>query len=150
MPPALGSPPVSPTKTPRSQEAKHESQHQQPEPAPEQPAGEAERETMKEYWTEHSTACSVQEMMLDDGAEKIEQADREEILSLLPAHLEGKRVLELAAGVYRMNPRSRTSPENPSRLAKSATMSREIRLEQPETPASVFGCSINIVLRQIF
>ena len=128
---------------------KHESQHQQLEHAPEQP-GEAERETMKEYWTEHSTACSVQEMMLDDGAEKIEQADREEILSLLPAHLEGKRVLELAAGVYRMNPRSRTSPENPSRLAKSATMSREIRLEQPETPSPpVFDCS-NVVLRRLF
>jgi len=55
---------------------------------------------MKRYWQEHSTAGSIEEMMLDDDASKIERQDREEILSLLPA-LEGTRMLELAAGIGR-------------------------------------------------
>jgi hypothetical protein len=90
--PQSGSPPVSPIKM-AEQEGATELQLEKPSGSV-----EVERETMKAYWTEHSTACSVQEMMLDDGAEQIERADREEILSLLPAQLEGKRVLELAAG----------------------------------------------------
>ena len=99
--PQSGSPPVSPIKMAEQEGAT--------EPQLVKPSGsvEVERETMKAYWTEHSAACSVQEMMLDDGAEQIERADREEILGLLPAQLEGKRVLELAAGACTplVNPR---------------------------------------------
>lgn len=58
------------------------------------------RTDMKKYWSQHSEKGSVQEMMLDDDAEKIDGQDCEEILSLQPG-LQGKRVLELAAGIGR-------------------------------------------------
>jgi len=61
------------------------------------------RDTMRKYWDQHSAKGTIQEMMLDDNAAIIEQQDREEILSLLP-HLDGKRVLELAAGIGRFTP----------------------------------------------
>ena len=67
---------------------------------------------MKKYWDQHSQAGSIEEMMLDDDASKIEVQDREEILSLQPA-LKGKRVLELAAGIGRFTPylAERVGPE---------------------------------------
>ena len=39
-------------------------------------AVEEERQVMKKYWDSHSTAGSIEEMMLDDDAAKIEAAVR--------------------------------------------------------------------------
>ena len=32
-----------------------------------------QRQTMKKYWDEHSSSCSIEEMMLDENASKIEE-----------------------------------------------------------------------------
>jgi phosphoethanolamine N-methyltransferase len=58
------------------------------------------RSDMEKYWQQHSKEGSIEEMMLDDGAQAIEAQDCEEILSLQP-ELPGKHVLELAAGIGR-------------------------------------------------
>jgi len=55
---------------------------------------------MTAYWQEHSVEATVEEMMLDDDAQKIHELERDEILAMLPP-LEGSRVLELAAGLGR-------------------------------------------------
>lgn len=59
------------------------------------------RESMTDYWDQHSSAGSIEEMMLDSNASEFEEQERAEILSMLPQDLRGKRVLELAAGVGR-------------------------------------------------
>jgi len=55
---------------------------------------------MQDYWAQHSASGSIEEMMLDNDAGKIEAEERQEILSMLPS-VKDKRVLELAAGVGR-------------------------------------------------
>nr|XP_060614153.1 uncharacterized protein LOC132764257 [Anolis sagrei ordinatus] len=55
---------------------------------------------MRRFWQEHSQDGSLQEMMLDSGAEELTQEDTPEILALLPS-LEGQDVLELGAGIGR-------------------------------------------------
>ena len=64
----------------------------------------AAREQMTAYWQEHSVEATVEEMMLDDEAQKIHELERDEILALLPP-IEGSRVLELAAGLGRFTGR---------------------------------------------
>lgn len=53
---------------------------------------------MTEFWKEHSKAATVEEMMLDSQAKKLTEHELPEILSMLPP-LEGRRVLELGAGI---------------------------------------------------
>jgi len=67
------------------------------------------RSTMTEYWEEHATAGSVQEMMLDDNAHTFADQERSEILAMLP-DTKNKTVLELGAGIGRFT----------SELAKTA------------------------------
>uniref|UniRef100_A0A8D2Q6B4 phosphoethanolamine N-methyltransferase n=1 Tax=Varanus komodoensis TaxID=61221 RepID=A0A8D2Q6B4_VARKO len=55
---------------------------------------------MRQYWEEHSRQPSLEEMMLDSGAQQLTEEDTPEILALLPC-LEGKDVLELGAGIGR-------------------------------------------------
>ncbi|XP_063001910.1 uncharacterized protein LOC134412067 [Elgaria multicarinata webbii] len=63
-----------------------------PEPTP--------RTLMRCYWWQHSQASSLEEMMLDSGAQQLTQEDTPEILGLLPC-LKGQDVLELGAGIGR-------------------------------------------------
>eukprot|EP01018_Ginkgo_biloba_P027288 Gb_18655 [translate_table: standard] len=63
-------------------------------------ASNAERALQISYWKEHSTVLSVEAMMLDSQAEKLDREEKPEILSLLPP-LEGKSVVELGAGIGR-------------------------------------------------
>ncbi|KAM6435061.1 uncharacterized protein PHA67_000688 isoform 3-T3 [Liasis olivaceus] len=58
------------------------------------------RHLMHQFWEEHSRDSSLQEMMLDSGAQELTLEDTPEILSLLP-FLEGQDVLELGAGIGR-------------------------------------------------
>eukprot|EP00850_Spirogloea_muscicola_P018244 SM000165S02205 [mRNA] locus=s165:97777:101666:- [translate_table: standard] len=60
----------------------------------------SEREKQAQYWAEHSQMLTVEAMMLDSQAAKLDQLDRPEILAMLPS-LKGKRVLELGAGIGR-------------------------------------------------
>ncbi|XP_013930658.1 PREDICTED: phosphoethanolamine N-methyltransferase 1-like [Thamnophis sirtalis] len=53
---------------------------------------------MHQFWEEHSQNSSLEEMMLDSGAQELTREDTPEILSLLP-FLEGQEVLELGAGI---------------------------------------------------
>ena len=39
----------------------------------------AERDAMREFWVEHSKAATVEEMMLDSKAAKIDQFERPEV-----------------------------------------------------------------------
>ncbi|XP_071480831.1 uncharacterized protein, partial [Diadema antillarum] len=55
---------------------------------------------MTKFWSSHSTKASLEEMMLDSNAAVLTQHEVPEVLSLLP-DLEGKRVLELGAGIGR-------------------------------------------------
>lgn len=55
---------------------------------------------MTEFWKEHSKAATVEEMMLDSRAKELTEHELPEILSMLPP-LEGRRVLELGAGIGR-------------------------------------------------
>ncbi|EFJ29738.1 hypothetical protein SELMODRAFT_146547 [Selaginella moellendorffii] len=59
-----------------------------------------ERDAQLSYWKEHSTALTVEEMLLDSQAAKLDQEERPEILSMLPP-LEGISVVELGAGIGR-------------------------------------------------
>ncbi|GLJ09388.1 hypothetical protein SUGI_0108210 [Cryptomeria japonica] len=63
-------------------------------------AAEGERAVQLSYWKEHSLVLSVEAMMLDSQASKLDKEERPEILSLLPP-LEGKSVVELGAGIGR-------------------------------------------------
>ncbi|XP_032991833.1 phosphoethanolamine N-methyltransferase 3-like isoform X2 [Lacerta agilis] len=64
------------------------------------PAETLPRLRMRKFWEEHSQNSSVQEMMLDSGAQQLTQEDTPEILALLPC-LKGQDVLELGAGIGR-------------------------------------------------
>ncbi|CAM4618017.1 unnamed protein product [Leuciscus chuanchicus] len=61
---------------------------------------ETERNTMMEFWKEHSKSATVEEMMLDSNAQELTQHELPEILSMLPC-LAGSDVLELGAGIGR-------------------------------------------------
>ncbi|XP_078689244.1 uncharacterized protein LOC144920768 isoform X1 [Branchiostoma floridae x Branchiostoma belcheri] len=61
---------------------------------------EATRNDMAQFWREHSTKASLEEMMLDDNAKELSKVELPEILSLLPG-IEGKTILELGAGIGR-------------------------------------------------
>lgn len=56
------------------------------------------RNSMTEFWKEHSKAATMEEMMLDSRARELTQHELPEILSMLPS-LAGYRVLELGAGI---------------------------------------------------
>ncbi|XP_072840040.2 uncharacterized protein LOC110091757 [Pogona vitticeps] len=58
------------------------------------------RRQMRQFWKEHSRGSSLQEMMLDSGAQQLSEEDTPEVLALLPP-LEGRDVLELGAGIGR-------------------------------------------------
>ncbi|XP_051514435.1 uncharacterized protein LOC127418090 isoform X1 [Myxocyprinus asiaticus] len=61
---------------------------------------ETERNTMTEFWKEHSKFATVEEMMLDSNAKELTQHELPEILSMLPS-LAGSDMLELGAGIGR-------------------------------------------------
>jgi phosphoethanolamine N-methyltransferase len=58
------------------------------------------RDAMFSFWTEHSSDATVEEMFLDSRGKEISEIEQPEILSMLPNY-EGKRVLELGAGIGR-------------------------------------------------
>lgn len=58
------------------------------------------RQTMTQFWEEHSRDATVEEMMLDSSAKIISKEEKPEIISLLPS-LDGLNVLELGAGIGR-------------------------------------------------
>jgi phosphoethanolamine N-methyltransferase len=58
------------------------------------------REQMKSYWAEHSSSTTIETMMLDTNAKTLHELEIPEILEKAPA-MEGKDVLELAAGIGR-------------------------------------------------
>lgn len=60
----------------------------------------SERNAQKAYWEEHSVEATVEAMMLDSKASDIDRLERPEVLSLLGS-VEGKRVIELGAGIGR-------------------------------------------------
>jgi phosphoethanolamine N-methyltransferase len=59
-----------------------------------------ERTLQSNYWKEHSVDPSVEAMMLDSQASKLDLEERPEILALLPSY-RGKDVIELGAGIGR-------------------------------------------------
>lgn len=59
-----------------------------------------QRERQRDFWKEHSAVLSVEAMMLDSQASKLDQEERPEILSSLPP-IEGKSIVELGAGIGR-------------------------------------------------
>lgn len=59
-----------------------------------------ERALQLNYWKEHSVVLSLEAMMLDSQASKLDEEERPEILSLLPSR-KGKSVIELGAGIGR-------------------------------------------------
>jgi hypothetical protein len=60
-----------------------------------------ERTIQRTYWCEHSKkGATMENMMLDSSASKLDQIDRPEVMSIVPP-FEGKRVLELASGIGR-------------------------------------------------
>nr|XP_028565999.1 phosphoethanolamine N-methyltransferase 3-like isoform X5 [Podarcis muralis] len=67
---------------------------------PKEAAETSPRLRMRRFWEEHSQNSSVQEMMLDSGAQQLTQEDTPEIIALLPC-LKGQDVLELGAGIGR-------------------------------------------------
>uniref|UniRef100_A0AAQ5ZRH9 phosphoethanolamine N-methyltransferase n=1 Tax=Amphiprion ocellaris TaxID=80972 RepID=A0AAQ5ZRH9_AMPOC len=58
------------------------------------------RSNMTEFWKEHSKEATVEEMMLDSRARELTAQELPEVLSMLPP-LDGRRVLELGAGIGR-------------------------------------------------
>lgn len=60
----------------------------------------SERNVMSSFWAEHSAEGSIEEMFLDSKGREIAELEQPEILSMLP-NFEGKRVLELGAGIGR-------------------------------------------------
>ncbi|XP_040184807.1 phosphomethylethanolamine N-methyltransferase-like isoform X2 [Rana temporaria] len=58
------------------------------------------RQTMTQFWEEHSRDATVEEMMLDSSATILSKEEKPEIISLLPS-LKGLNVLELGAGIGR-------------------------------------------------
>ncbi|XP_073461330.1 uncharacterized protein [Aquarana catesbeiana] len=58
------------------------------------------RQTMTEFWEEHSRDATVEEMMLDSSATILSKEEKPEIISLFPS-LKGLNVLELGAGIGR-------------------------------------------------
>lgn len=67
---------------------------------PPSPVESTQREKMTEYWNQDHSAPTLENMMLDADAGKMDVLERPEILSELPS-LAGKRVLELGAGIGR-------------------------------------------------
>ncbi|KAI5069232.1 hypothetical protein GOP47_0015533 [Adiantum capillus-veneris] len=59
-----------------------------------------ERDLQRGYWKEHSTVLSVEAMMLDSQASKLDEEERPEILLSLPP-IKGKSIVELGAGIGR-------------------------------------------------
>ena len=59
-----------------------------------------ERNAMFSFWKEHSSDTTVEEMFLDSRGKEISEIEQPEILNMLPNY-EGKRVLELGAGIGR-------------------------------------------------
>lgn len=57
-----------------------------------------DRTTLTEFWEKQSHVPTVQTMMLNKFAEKVDQHDREEILASLP-NFQDFNVLELGAGI---------------------------------------------------
>lgn len=58
------------------------------------------RNSMKQFWTEHSVEASEEDMMLDSQASEFSKYEREEILGMLGDY-SGKDILELGAGIGR-------------------------------------------------
>ncbi len=78
----------------------------QPEEGEAPKGDDAAREAMLKYWESQSggdglLGPTVEAMMLDEGAAKIDQAERPEIMSMLPP-LEGLDLIEMGAGIGRM------------------------------------------------
>ena len=78
----------------------------QPEEAEPPKGDDAARQAMLKYWESQSggdglLGPTVEAMMLDEGAAKIDQAERPEIMSMLPP-LEGLDVIEMGAGIGRI------------------------------------------------
>jgi len=61
-----------------------------------------DRASFKEYWGKDHSAPTLENMMLDSDAGSMDALERPEILSKLPS-LQGKRVLELGAGIGRFS-----------------------------------------------
>ncbi|KAL4128878.1 hypothetical protein PRIC2_007858 [Phytophthora ramorum] len=58
------------------------------------------RQQMKSYWKEHSSNTCIETMMLDSNAKILHEMEMPEIMQRAPT-MEGKDVLELAAGIGR-------------------------------------------------
>jgi phosphoethanolamine N-methyltransferase len=76
------------------------------EPPTAKDEGAEAREAMLNYWESQSggdgmLGPTVEAMMLDEGAAKIDQAERPEILGMLPP-LEGMDMIEMGAGIGRL------------------------------------------------
>lgn len=67
-------------------------------PLPSAPGDSSVRKEMLQFWKEHSRGSSLEEMMLDSGAQQLSEEDTPEVLALLPP-LDGQDVLELGAGI---------------------------------------------------
>ncbi|GBG81820.1 hypothetical protein CBR_g34001 [Chara braunii] len=61
---------------------------------------EGERGLQTSYWKEHTESLSIEAMMLDSQASKLDKEERPEILGMLP-DFKDKHVLELGAGLGR-------------------------------------------------
>lgn len=78
----------------------------QPEEAEPPKGDDASRQAMLKYWESQSggdglLGPTVEAMMLDEGAAKIDQAERPEIMGMLPP-LEGLDLIEMGAGIGRI------------------------------------------------
>ncbi|XP_070563864.1 uncharacterized protein [Ptychodera flava] len=58
------------------------------------------RSHMKDFWTAYSKDATVESMMHDTKASTLTEMESKEIMSMLP-NIEGKRILELGAGIGR-------------------------------------------------
>ncbi|GMF46221.1 unnamed protein product [Phytophthora lilii] len=63
-------------------------------------SADSTRQQMKSYWTEHSSNTDIETMMLDSNAKVLHEMEMPEIMERAPS-MEGKDVLELAAGIGR-------------------------------------------------
>ncbi|CAM6108571.1 unnamed protein product [Calypogeia fissa] len=59
-----------------------------------------ERQIQEKYWKEHTVELTVEAMMLDSQAHKLDKEERPEILSSIPP-IDGKSIIELGAGIGR-------------------------------------------------
>ncbi|OAE25294.1 hypothetical protein AXG93_4620s1080 [Marchantia polymorpha subsp. ruderalis] len=59
-----------------------------------------ERSLQNNYWKEHTVELSIEAMMLDSQAQKLDKEERPEILASIP-DIHGKSVIELGAGIGR-------------------------------------------------